>query len=78
LQIETRLMAIIDRQFKAVVNRCDICDDAIPCPEDIELKITVLKEIDDSYESEYDKSEPRLLLCDYCQKEYMIPGYQLT
>jgi len=38
----------------------------------------MLKEIDDSYESEYDIHEPRLLLNDYCMKEYLIPGYQLT
>jgi hypothetical protein len=40
--------------------------------------IDMLQELDDSYESEYDKHEPGLLLCDYCQKEYIIPGYQLT
>jgi len=36
-----------------------------------------LREIDDSYESEYDKNEPRPLLRDYCTKEYGIPGYAL-
>lgn len=68
-------MAIQARKFKAVVNRCDLCDDPILCHEDIELKITVLREIDDSYESEYDKHEPRLLLCDYFEKEHVIPAY---
>ena len=46
-----------------------------PSLEDIETMIDVLKEIDDSFESEYDKHEPRLMLCDYCQKEYLIPSY---
>jgi hypothetical protein len=70
-------MAIRDRQFKAVVNRCDICNDPIACREDMEIKIGMLKEIDDSYESDYDKGEPKLLLCSYCQKEYLIPTYQI-
>lgn len=65
----------LDREFKAVINRCDLCDDPIPSKEDIEIKIDILKEIDDSYESEYDKHEPRLLLCGYCQREYLIPAY---
>jgi len=64
-----------DRIFKPVINKCDLCDDPIPSLEDIETKIDVLKEIDDSFESEYDKHEPRLMLCDYCQKEYLIPSY---
>ena len=68
-------MAVIDKQFKAVVNRCDLCDEPIPCLQDIEVRISMLKEMDDSYESEQDKHEPRLLLCDYCQKEYLIPTY---
>jgi hypothetical protein len=70
-------MAIQDRKFKAVVNRSDICDDAIACHEDIEIKINILTEINNSYESEYDKSESRLLLCNYCQTEYLIPTYQI-
>jgi hypothetical protein len=35
----------------------------------------MLNEIDVSFESEHDKKEPKLLLCDYCQKEYLIPSY---
>lgn len=27
-----------DREFNPVVNRCDICDDVIPCKEDMEYK----------------------------------------
>ena len=71
-------MAVLDKQFKAVVNRCDLCDKPIACPHDIEIKIRMLKEIDDSYESLQDKQEPRLLLCDYCQSDYLVPGYPLT
>jgi hypothetical protein len=55
---------------------CDICDDHIlEAPDNIESRILILEEIDDSYESEYEKQEPKLLLCDYCQKEYLIPSY---
>ena len=71
-------MAILDKQFKAVVNRCDLCDKPIPCLHDMEIKISMLKEIDDSYESEHDRIEPRLLLCGYCVREYQVPGYPLT
>jgi hypothetical protein len=67
-----------DRAFKAVVNRCDLCDDAITCHEDLEAKIATLKEMDDSYESQYDKHEPMLLLCDFCHKKYGIPGYVMN
>jgi hypothetical protein len=60
-----------------VINRCDICDDRIMCSDDIENQIDKLVEVNNSYESENDKEEPRLLLCDYCQKEYMIPAYPI-
>jgi hypothetical protein len=46
--------------------------------DDIESQIDILDEINDSYMDEHDKQEPRLLLCDYCQKEYQVPGYPLT
>ena len=40
----------------------------------------IIDEIDDSFESEYDKSTyeqgHKLLLCDYCQKEYLLPSYK--
>lgn len=61
--------------FKPVVNKCDLCNDPIDCREDVEIKIDVLNEIDDSFESEYDKNEPRLMICRYCQKEYLIPSF---
>jgi hypothetical protein len=53
-----------NREFKVVVNRCDTCNDRIICAEDVESYIDMLQEIDDSYESSYDKLEPRLLLCE--------------
>jgi uncharacterized protein (UPF0305 family) len=68
-------MAYVDRMFKAVVNRCDLCNDPVPSKEDLEAKVDMLTEIDDSYESEYDKSEPKLLLCSYCKNEYLLPNY---
>jgi hypothetical protein len=68
----------VDRDTKIVVKTCDLCNNPIPCHEDIEIKIDMLQEIDDSYESEYDKHEPSLILCDFCKKEYQIPGYPLT
>lgn len=67
-----------NRQFRSIsvsVHNCDICDDRLECNDDIESQIDMLNEIDDSFESEYDKAEPKLLLCGYCQKEYLIPRY---
>jgi hypothetical protein len=71
-----------DKGFKIVHNKCDICNDRLICADNIESHIDMLDAIDDSYESEYDKSTheqgPLLLLCGYCQKEYGIPTYDLT
>jgi hypothetical protein len=68
-----------DKDFKIVVNKCDICDDRLECADDIESQIDMLQELDDSYESECDKTTyydgPKLLLCGYCTKEYRIPSY---
>jgi hypothetical protein len=56
-----------------------MCDYPIKeAPDDLEAKIRTLEEINDSYESEYDKDEPRLILCDYCQKEFLITGYKIN
>jgi hypothetical protein len=57
------------------IHKCDICDDRLGVIDDLENQIDIIKEIDDSYESEYEKHEPKLLLCNYCQKEYLIPSY---
>jgi hypothetical protein len=65
-----------DRDFKILANRCDICDERLDCPDDIEGKINLLDEINNSYLDDYDKTEPRLLLCSYCQEDYNIASYQ--
>ena len=58
------------------VSHCDLCNDELPKEaDDIQCRINVLEEINDSYESEYDRQEPRLLLCPYCTKEYNIPSW---
>ena len=41
----------------------------------MEKKIDMLDEINNSYLDEYDKHEPRLLLCTYCTRDYQITGY---
>lgn len=71
----SRSQTFKDKEFKGVINRCDICDDRIMCQDNIESQIDMLDEIDNSYLDEDDKHEPRLLLCDYCKKEYLIPAY---
>ena len=46
----------------------------------IEYRINVLTEIDDSFESDYDKGTykcgPKLILCDYCKNEHLLPAYE--
>jgi hypothetical protein len=65
-----------DRDTRILISHCDLCNDELPKQADnIQHSIKVLDEIDDSYESEYDKHEPRLLLCSFCTKEYNIPSY---
>jgi hypothetical protein len=56
----------------ALVNECDICDDRIVCSDDNESQIDMLDEIEGSYER-----ESRLPLCNYCTKEYLIPGFPI-
>jgi hypothetical protein len=65
-----------NRNPRILINRCDICNDPLPeTGDDTEYRINMLNEINDSYESEYDKVEPKLMLCSSCQQEYMIPSY---
>ena len=67
---------INDRDTRIIKSHCDLCNDDLPKEADnIEYHINILDEIDDSFESEYDKHEPRLLLCSFCTKEYNIPSY---
>ena len=64
-----------DKDTRILKSLCDLCNDELPKEADnIQYRINVLDEIDDSYESEYDKHEPGLLLCSFCN-EYKIPGY---
>lgn len=61
---------------RILISHCDLCKAELPKEADnIQFRINVLDEIDDSFESEYDKHEPRLLLCSFCTKEYNIPSY---
>jgi hypothetical protein len=65
-----------DKDTRILISHCDLCNDELPKEADnIQYRINVLDEIDDSFESEYDKHEPRLLLCSFCSKEYNIPSY---
>ena len=65
-----------DKDTRILISRCDLCNEQLPKEADnIQYRINVLDEIDDSFESEYDKHEPSLLLCSFCKKEYNIPSY---
>ncbi|MGA7009508.1 MAG: hypothetical protein WB612_07185 [Nitrososphaeraceae archaeon] len=67
-----------DSEVRILVNRCDICNNQLPetaAGDDLEYRMDLLAEINDSFESEHDKSEPRLILCNRCSEEYMIPSY---
>ena len=53
-------------EVRILVNRCDICNNQLPetaAGDDLEYRMDLLAEINDSFESEHDKSEPRLILC---------------
>jgi hypothetical protein len=64
---------------RLLVSRCDICNEICKVPDDFEERMNILDEIDNSFESDYDKSTyecgPKLILCDYCKKEYLLPSY---
>lgn len=54
----------------------DLCNEQLPKEaNNIQYRNNVLDEIDDSFESEHDKHEPRLSLCPICTKRYNIPSY---
>jgi predicted aldo/keto reductase-like oxidoreductase len=74
-----------DKNEKAriLVSRCDLCNEQLPeTPDNLNLQahMNIINEIDDSFESDYDKSTyecgPKLILCDYCKKEYLLPAYE--
>jgi hypothetical protein len=71
-----------DKKVRILVSRCDLCNEQLlETPDNLNLqaRMNIIDEIDDSFESDYDKSTyecgPKLLLCDYCQKEYLLPAY---
>jgi hypothetical protein len=74
-----------DKHTRIALVRCDLCGDQLPQNENnvkdnLETRMKIIDDIDNSFESEYDKSTyeqgPKLLLCDYCQKEYLLPSYE--
>ena len=63
------------KEVRVLINRCDICNNPLektPENDNLEYRMDVLAEINDSFESVHDKSEPKLLLCAKCSTEYMI------
>lgn len=72
-------MTLQDRMFKTAICRCDICDEEITEAPDDSVRMQILDDLDDSYESELDRSTYeqglKLILCDYCCKEYLIPSW---
>jgi hypothetical protein len=55
-----------DSEVRILVNRCDICNNELPetaASESLAYRMDVLAEINNSFESAHDKSEPKLLLC---------------
>jgi uncharacterized protein with PIN domain len=74
-----------DKDVRILVSKCDLCNDPLPqitednVNDNIETRMKIIDEIDDSFESEYDKSTyecgPKLILCDYFKKEYLLPSY---
>jgi hypothetical protein len=75
-----------DKKVKILVFKCDLCNEQLPqTTEDnddhnVETRMRIIEEIDASFESESDKSTyeqgPKLLLCNYCKKEYLLPSYK--
>lgn len=74
-----------DKNVRILVSRCDLCNEQLPeTPDnhnlDLEARMNIIDEIDNSFESDYDRSTyeygPKLLLCDYCKKEYLLPSYK--
>ena len=56
-----------DKNTRILTSKCDLCNDELPKEADnIQYRINILDEIDDSFESDYDKSTyeqgPKLIL----------------
>jgi hypothetical protein len=67
-----------DRETKITVNKCDICGEPSTEGGQLRRSNTHIGENNNSYVSEYYKDEPRLILCDGCQKEYLITGSKIN
>ena len=72
-----------DKKVRILVSKCDLCNEQLlQTPDNLNLQahMKIIDEKDDSFESDCDKSTyeygPKLLLCDYCQKEYLLPSYK--
>ena len=66
------------------MNKCDLCNNTLPQTEDnvrlsLESCIKIIDDIDDSLKviitSQLMNVVQNSLLCDYCQKEYLLPAY---
>ncbi len=78
--IVKRIYRYQDRLFKVQQNKCDLCNDYLPaCKDNIEAYIDMMNDINNSYESEYDRQEPKLLLCAFFVPRSIIfhPGWNL-
>ena len=63
-----------NRDTRILISHCDICNKELPKEADnIQFHIKIVDEIDDSFESEYDKHEPRLLLCSFAARSIIFP-----
>ena len=66
---ESEISPYTDREIRILVNRCDICNNQLPqTPENdnLEYRMDVQAEINDSFESAHDKSETYQSLQNYC------------
>ena len=51
-----------EKDIRILKSHCDLCNDELPKEADnIQYRINVLDEIDDSFESEYDKHETSII-----------------
>ena len=56
--------AYADREIRILVNRCDICNNKLPQTlenDNLEYRMEVQAEINNSFESVHDKSEPKTI-----------------
>ena len=73
------------RDKRIVVNRCDLCSDQLPqttednVNDNLETRMKIIDEIDDSFESDNDKSTyecgPNFYYVITVRKEHLLPSY---